>query len=930
MKPLRLVMPMHTRSLASLVAACVVGIAATAPLNAQMSVGPSSSSAEAGSNARMTIVASKAPFVVRIDEGGSLAKDAVKRVLSALDEHPGRLVTLSVNALDVLDEDDAEAQATAAAKLQAIFDAVRKARPGAALALRGLPLEDVRGSKAKARAINDRFAKVVKAADALVLNGGVIGSSAGEGRAVAKAFPEAMRLAGKRAVLFKGGSGWKSRVPRESAPALPSASSVAGQSGQSSEGAGQAVAAASTAGPVGGGESPPGGEQIGEILGGWGGNGAGDLNGDGVVDAIDLAIALSLPGASGGPSNPDIPADPLVVIQPADSSASGPEAVNDPAPEAGGGGDGGGDSGGDGDGGDAGGDGGDDEQQGNAGSGGQGGGDDPPANGGGQTLDTLFLANGSGFSAPTAVPPAVGQPSAVGYDAEVIARWSTVPFQTFKDKLRVGVVAFHRNGIERVAFSANGGAWVDATTMSINPTTGISEYWVTLKASDFPDGAVEIRAIAYPKDAGIPRVLGGAYQTALNAPPALDGEHSMFAWSNFAGTLDRDPRYVSATGDDANGNGSIDQPFLTLSRAAKEIQAQYGTCDNGVIYCLPGEYDFDMKWGSTFAKANDRFLTITAAPGVLREQVFIEEARPKTARVRLQNVSVKTNDAGNFYTGYNDLRTVLWLENCYVSAKNGRYGSTQKVLMTCTPYVTESTWFDAPDGPTDAVMVRNTNISKLCSDMVSGVQVVLNVTGGDIDPADTGAHPDIYQIYRPTGSFENHVIYGVRASNFLAQGVFIASLANGEKIKNCAFVNLVLDANQSNFTSQVNRESEHLLIVNCTFDQTFYIRIGSFDDVSFVGNIFKAVTLDLSKCTPAQVAVIDWRHNHFIDATSYGTYTFGTDITTGPAPVVNWAAGDFSPVVGGGLVNRVQSVYSNYDAAGSPREPMTAVGALED
>jgi hypothetical protein len=248
--------------------------------------------------------------------------------------------------------------------------------------------------------------------------------------------------------------------------------------------------------------------------------------------------------------------------------------------------------------------------------------------------------------------------------------------------------------------------------MTINPSTGVSEYWVTLRGQDFPDGAVEIRAIAYPKSAGKPRLLAGAYQASASAPPPQNGEYSMFAWANFGGTLDRDARYVSATGDDAAGDGSANNPYRTLSRAAQAIQAQYGSCDNAIIYCLPGEYDFEMKWGFTAAKANDRYITITTAPGILREQVVIEEARPKTARIRLNNVSIKTNDAGNFYTGFTDLRAVLWLDNCFVTTKNGRYGSTQKVLSTCTPYVTESVWHDAPDGPTDAVLVRNSTITR--------------------------------------------------------------------------------------------------------------------------------------------------------------------------------------------------------------------------
>ncbi|MDZ4753053.1 MAG: hypothetical protein SGJ11_00975 [Phycisphaerae bacterium] len=541
----------------------------------------------------------------------------------------------------------------------------------------------------------------------------------------------------------------------------------------------------------------------------------------------------------------------------------------------------------------------------------------------------LFLVGGSGFTGPTPQPPAVGAPGSNGNTAKAIARWTIIPYQEAGDQLRVGVIAFHRNGIDKVTFSADGGPWAEATSMTINPTTGVSEFLVTLRASDFPDGKVELRAIAYPKAAGVPRVLGGAFQSAPNQAPPLLGEYSTIVWTNAGGTVSREPRYVSGQGSDESGDGTAAAPYRTLSRAAQVMQQQYGNVEGCTIYCLPGEFDFEMKWGFTAAKADERYVTITVAPGVARDQVFIEEARPKTGKIRLSNVSLKTNAAGNFYTGFNDLRTTLWIENCKVTTLNGRYGSSQAVLQTCSQFVTESLWTDAPDGPVGAILVRNCVVQVLKSDMVSGCQVVVNVQGGDIDPADTGAHPDIYQMYRPNGGMDNHIVYGLRASNFLAQGLFLAALANGEKIQNSAFVNIVLDANPSNFSSQLNRDCEHVLLVNCTLDQTFYIRTGGFDNVSFVGNIFRAVTLDLALTSPAQVATVDWRHNHFVDTTSYGTYSFGTDVTTGPAPVVNWSLGDFRPLQSGGLAERFEALYCNFDASGLSREPMTAVGALE-
>lgn len=116
------------------------------------------------------------------------------------------------------------------------------------------------------------------------------------------------------------------------------------------------------------------------------------------------------------------------------------------------------------------------------------------------------LEPGSGFTAPTPQPPAIG--SGAGADAKAIARWDVVPYQTFDDLFEIGVVAFHINGIDRVEFSLDGGPWTAVKEMTLNPRTNVVEYWVALDAARSPDGPVEVRAIAYPKK-GVPRVLGG-------------------------------------------------------------------------------------------------------------------------------------------------------------------------------------------------------------------------------------------------------------------------------------------------------------------------------------------------------------------------------------------------------------------------------------
>jgi hypothetical protein len=108
------------------------------------------------------------------------------------------------------------------------------------------------------------------------------------------------------------------------------------------------------------------------------------------------------------------------------------------------------------------------------------GGNDPPAITDPESKDPTppqpsgqFLQNGSGFVAVTNQPAALGAPGMVGYTARAIARWSTVPAQVVDGIMAVGVVAFHRNGIDRVSFSANGGPWLDVSAATANPDTGV-------------------------------------------------------------------------------------------------------------------------------------------------------------------------------------------------------------------------------------------------------------------------------------------------------------------------------------------------------------------------------------------------------------------------------------------------------------------------
>jgi hypothetical protein len=231
----------------------------------------------------------------------------------------------------------------------------------------------------------------------------------------------------------------------------------------------------------------------------------------------------------------------------------------------------------------------------------------------------VYLVPGPGFSGLTPQPAAIG--TGPGSDATSTARWDVVPHQSISNMMNVGVTAFHMNGIKKVSFSVNGGPWRDVTTPTRNPETNVVEYWATLRASDFADGPIEVRAIAYPR-AGIPRVLGGSqYQYAVSGQT---GEFSLQLHANANGGLAQTIRYVSTTGSDTTGDGSANNPFATIYKAAQAINtANGGSADNGLIYLQAGDYAYSAPTNQTAITTTNGFLTISGAPGVSKDSVRI-------------------------------------------------------------------------------------------------------------------------------------------------------------------------------------------------------------------------------------------------------------------------------------------------------------------
>jgi hypothetical protein len=426
----------------------------------------------------------------------------------------------------------------------------------------------------------------------------------------------------------------------------------------------------------------------------------------------------------------------------------------------------------------------------------------PPA----ETNPVLFP--GSGFAGPTAQPPARGTPGQVGYDEMAIARWDVVPYQTFDKTMNVGVVAFHYNGIDRVEFSVNGGRPAAVTSMTLNPQTGVVEYWATLDVDKFvADGPVEVRAVAYPK-VGVPRVLNPL-------PLNVNGQH----------TLPTLVRYVSPTGSNTTGDGSLANPFRTIKQAAMSIQRQTPeqNVDEGTIYLLPGDYAFSGGWsGSNFALPLTEFawLTIAAAPGVSVDQARItvggSPERLNASLVHVANLTVYDTTL----VSSTDLNrpAAVWFDGCVLASTGPADNEPFAVATAWTGgiYATDTLIRDASNGLAAAKLERNVSVRNIQSDAFQNAETVINCSVEDIDSNASDAHPDVLQYFAPAGTIENRIVYGLTATNGIgAQGVFAGS---GFALKDVAIVDCRIDTGLSAFYAfQFCGPTRHMYVAQSSF-----------------------------------------------------------------------------------------------------------------
>jgi hypothetical protein len=462
------------------------------------------------------------------------------------------------------------------------------------------------------------------------------------------------------------------------------------------------------------------------------------------------------------------------------------------------------------------------------------------------------LTPGTGFEGPVEDNlPAIGDPSAAGYDAKAIARWDVVPYQTFDGKFNVGVVAFHMNGIEKVSFSVNNGPWEDVYKMTLNTQTanhsgignesdGVVEYWATLDASLFQaDGAVEVRAIAYP-GTGIARAM-----------------EAITLFSNGRGTLASPTFYVKPSSGSDTNIGSRDQPFASLQRAL--YRAPEGST---IVLVEEGRYQPDRS-GQELVR-NARWITVTSDAGLNRDRVIIGASamgatKPGVFRLRWDNVSIDISKVGQ----YTNVGNSAWFSRVNWYSELGRSANVGGVHYQTTYFMTDSAMHDCFLGPMYATIVRNVSIDRICGDALSMTKMTINVALNDFKNMDNWAyHSDIWQYWWDQ---DNIVHYGFTGRKIEYVQGFLMNQPNQPNtvtgvswnMRNVAFVNIDIDYDGPwPPYSQMQGPQNHVLFTNFAIQQPIWMRTDMTDANKFV---------------PRNVVFKDCR----LDAATYNNYVIG-------------------------------------------------------
>lgn len=448
-----------------------------------------------------------------------------------------------------------------------------------------------------------------------------------------------------------------------------------------------------------------------------------------------------------------------------------------------------------------------------------------------------------------------------------IARVDVVPYQRINagDSFNFGVVAFSKEGIDRVEFSISGGGYSGGTktasSMTLNSRTDVWEYWVTFSGFEFStDEAITVTSTVY----------GGEGDTRVLTTPVL---------ANPNGTLAQYEAWVDATnGNNSTGTvGNSSAPYLTIAGAASAVvAANGGSGDGATIYLEEGSYSV----AGLSPNASGEWLTIARAEGAAKANTIINAGTVTVDMVHLQGITVQR--VGSIMFAWNASNRI-WVDNVE-SIGSGIWVSTSYPIACGYEYYTDSEIHDLDYGPRDVKIARNVHVYHFGNDAFFNGEFIVNTLIEDQDNGVTGWHSDGYQMETIQNKNGNRILYNIKMLNMHVQSIYMqtsAGMMNGLAVVNVhteqrepAMPNESGRYTQSNVGINNGDGWDHVLMWNSSFPYSHSAISGNYiTNGSIVGNLFWDMAIsDSSLGTPN----VPWAengnsnnnevlHNHYIN-----------------------------------------------------------------
>jgi len=574
------------------------------------------------------------------------------------------------------------------------------------------------------------------------------------------------------------------------------------------------------------------------------------------------------------------------------------------------------------------------------------------------TVDRTDLTDGS-YQAEITVTPSVVPAITIAVFLVVqpqcdsltpIARWDVVPYQRINagETFKAGVVAFSKNGIQKVTFTISGQGYtdpasIDVTQMTYNDRTDVHEYWIPIAAGSFTsDGPITVEAIVHGNDGGIRDKNTGGGSLGLDALPLI---------VNPTGSLPQPEAWVDNGGNDSTGEvNNPAQPYLTIRAAINAIRAwrsPLGYGDNaagGVVRLYAGVHSAVSSAPSVLG--GDEWVTVTTAAGgnTSNTIVIAASAIRNVERVAIKGITLDRSGGGGAIVAANSTVGSLmqvWIDDCALIG-SGRWilQSNPVGLNPRTVYWTDSS-ITACDYATrntaEQYLARGLTISTIGHDAFQNFPMIVNCTVDDIDNGDNSSwHADAMQWWGGHRD-SNVIVYNYRATNCHYQGLFIRGRRTSDpeppNAQGMAFVNVYIDmADDASGSSGWYRRVDHLIWWHCTFRSNLGFFVDPLDgysswpveitDFSAKGNVFNEMRLNQPD---SGIEWDDWHENHFEVQSGGSVITRGTSQTTGDPGV----DADGYPVSGSVLLGKVTQELVPADSAGVLREMPASAGAYE-